>query len=579
MADPQPTENPPPVDPEDRWLAALLFGGLFLVTLVLVIGFERDPFQHPSPGVPFTETGRLTHAQIMQGLMVFSGLGAAGVLLWGLVRRFPRWHRPPLSRLVKGVLIAAVAISGFSYLYARRGMMEDHYAHRYDTYHYMLATRYYAEMGYADLYACTLAVIGPDIVPDSARARDLTTYRMVTAGEIRADNPCPRENFAPERWARWVADLTVFANTPGGHGILNRVIRDRGYNGTPFHAAVSGWAVDKVLLTIATHNLLPLLDVAMISLMLWAATAAFGWKIGLLFALSVFTIAADRWGIIGGSWFRYGWFLTLTLGIVMLRLGRFAWAGVFMALATALNVFPAVFAVGVLVRGAAASWEARRLLPRYRNFVLAGLVTGLLAIGIGALPARGFDNYAGWWANMTHHNAERFQGFGTGLKFPFVYRGANSFAEDDVPERVRREQFHENRIAFYPLAALLIGLSLAVSWRTRDDAEAAAITGFTLFFCLLGTVGYYFAAASLVILGLHRRAGSPGGTILLSLWFLTSLLAHWALYETGYARFMYNTVLSLGWTLWLTALLVWLAAKEGILREAARLIAAPARSA
>jgi hypothetical protein len=336
--------------------------------------------------------------------------------------------------------------------------------------------------------------------------------------------------------------------------------------------------VDRIFLTISSHNMLPLLDVALISAMLWAATVAFGWKIGLLFALSVFTIAVDRWGIIGGSWFRYAWYAALTGGMVFLRLGRFGWAGAMMALATLLNVFPAVFAVGVLVRGIAASWSARRILPQYRNFVLAGLVTGMIGIAIGSLPARGVDNYTGWWANMSQHNGDRFQGFGTGLKFPFVYRGANTEADDDVPERVRREIFDQNRPAYLALATVMIGLSIAVAARTRDDVEAAAITGFTLFFCLLGTVGYYFAAASLVVLGLHRRAGSPGGTLFLSAWFLTSFLGHLAYYQTWYVRFMYNTVISLGWTVWLLALLVWLAAQEGILRDLARRLAAPSPS-
>ena len=63
----------------------------------------------------------------------------------------------------------------------------------------------------------------------------------------------------------------------------------------------------------------------------------------------------------------------------------------------------------------------------------------------------------------------------------------------------------------------------------------------------------------------------------MSLWFITSLLAHWALYETFYYRFMYNTVLSLSWTVWLSALLFWLAAREGLLGAFANFLAALSR--
>jgi hypothetical protein len=399
---------------------------------------------------------------------------------------------------------------------------------------------------------------------------------MTSVGELRAEALCPRGNFTPERWARWVADMKVFTDTPGGPGVLKRAIEDRGYNGTPTHSALSGFLANRIPLTIATHNMVPLLDVAMVSAMLYAAAVAFGWKIGLLFALSVFAMAADRWGIIGGSWLRYAWFVTLTLGIVALKRGRYGLSGAMLALSTALNVFPVLFAAGVILRGLATCWEERRLVRRYRDFVLAGVVTGLVALGIGLLPARHLDNYTGWAANMSQHNVERFQGLGIGLKFPFIYRGGNTSEADRADESDRRALFHQNRKAYYPLATLLVLIAGAFALRTRDDVEAATILGFTLFFCFFGTVGYYFACGSLLVLGLHRRASTPGGTIFVALWFLSSLLAHWALYETLYYRFTYNTVISLTWTVWLTGLLFWLAAEEGLLARAGRLVAAPA---
>ncbi|MFT4614211.1 MAG: hypothetical protein ACI9NT_001355 [Bacteroidia bacterium] len=178
---------------------------------------------------------------------------------------------------------------------------------------------------------------------------------------------------------------------------------------------------------------------------------------------------------------------------------------------------------------------------------------------------------------MENHSVERFQGFGVGLKLPFIYRGANTERQDKVQERERRMLFHQNRPAYLPLAGLLLLLAFAFAAKTDDDVEASTILGFTLFFCLLGTVSYYFACASLLVLGLHRRAGSAGGTLSLAFWFVASLLAHWALYETDYYRFIYNTVLSSAWTVWLVALLFWLCAQEGVLNRISRGLAAPAQ--
>ncbi|MBF9058307.1 hypothetical protein HKCCSP123_03850 [Rhodobacterales bacterium HKCCSP123] len=556
---------------------AVLFGGLCLLVFVMVVVFELDPGEHPSPSVPFLPGGALSHRQFVSGLIASCCVGAVGVLTWGVVRRWTWAHHRTVRRLMKSVLIFAVFASGFSYFYVRQGVMNDHYAHRYDTFHYLLHPRYYAELDYQDLYACTVEALSRDVIPDDNPVRDLRTYDMTTAGDLRDQGLCPRQDFTPDRWERWERDLEVFTETPGAADILRLAIRDRGYNGTPPHAAISGFLADRIPLSVATHNLVPLLDILMISVMLYAVAVAFGWKIGLLFALSVFAIAADSPGIIGGSWFRYAWLATLTLGFAALRRGSYAMSGVFMALSALLNVFPVVFSVGIVIRGVVTCWQERRLVPCYRSFVLAALVTSFIGIGVGLLPARHVGNYSGWIANMAHHSSERFQAFGVGLKFPFIYRGANTRDSDQVTESVRRDLFHENRKVYYPLAITLIGLALALAVKTRDDVEAATILGFTLFFCLLGTVSYYFACASLVILGLHRRAGTAGGTLLLSLWFLTSLLAHWALYETHYYRFMYNTVLSFSWTVWLSALLFWLAAREGILGSFANLVAAPSR--
>lgn len=573
------TPSTPPVEAPptkgERLTYALLFGGLAALVVVLVLLFELDPTKHPSPKVPFG-INAFTHEQTILKYLAFTAMGALGVLTWGVVRRW-RWARGvAFRRLVKIVLIGMVFLSGFTYFYGRRGMGNNHYAHRYDTFHYLLAPRYYAELDYPDLYVCALSELSTKDMPDKNPVRDLRTYRMSTAGELREQDLCA-DNFTPERRARFREDLKLFTGTPGGASTLRECIADRGYNATPVHSAVAGAIADRIPLTVATHNMVPLLDVVTTCIMLYAAAVAFGWEVGLLFALSVFTNAADRWGIIGGSFFRYQWLVTLTLGLAALRRGRYAMAGMWMTASALLNVFPAVFTVGVLVRAAVHTLRERTVPTRYRRFIAAAALTTVIGLGIGALPARHLGNYTSWFANMENHNVERFQGFGTGLKFPFIYRGANDAGADKVPESARKKLFHENRPAYYALLTVLLSLAFGIAIKTEDDVEAATTLGFTLFFGVLGTVGYYFAVASVVVLGLHKRARTPGGVFLLSLWFVASFIAHLALYNTMYYRFMYNTVLSLGWTVWLTALLFWTAGQEGILAWFGRLVAPPAR--
>lgn len=555
MADPSDTRPPPTLSRGEKLWVSLLFGGLFALVVYLVLRFELDPGHGPSPRLPW-RNGRLIHDDILVLMMGGCAYGALGVIGWGLWRRFSRGTGRWMRRLAKGALTIGVLVTGFVYFYGQQGLYASQFAHRWDTFHYLLGPRYYAELDYDDLYACALRDIPDRLIDDDWRTRDLRTYRMTTVGKIREQKLC-EDNFTPERRERWKKDLELFT-VNGGYRVLKGAIEDRGYNGTPFHSAVAGFIADHIPLTQATHQMVPLLDIGMLSLMLTVVTWSFGWELGLVLALFFFTNAADRFGIIGGSFFRYQWLVTLAIGLSALRRGRYALAGVFMALSTLLNVFPVVFSAGILVRGVADWVKTRRPPRRLVRFVVAATITGLLGLGVGLLPARHLGNYTGWIENMEHHNVERFQGFGTGLKFPFIYKGHNTAKTDRFPESQRKKWFHEVRPWYRALATVVLGLALAFAARTDDDVEAATVLGFTIFFSVLGTVGYYFAVACVVVMAFHKRGRTLGGAVMLGLFFVSSLLAHLAFYETHYYRFMYNTVLSTAWSVWLILLLLWL---------------------
>jgi len=562
------TPEPPATQPDpvptrgERIGAVLLYGGLFALVATCIILFETDPTAQPSPKLPWRR-GSLSSKDLAVIFMVLTGLSALCTLAWGLLRRRHRRRQHPTGRgwrrTARVVLTLMVLVSGFNYFYGRQGLYASQYSHRWDTFHYLLGPRYYAELDYADLYACALEDLSKRDIPDKTPVRDLRNYHMSTAGKIREQNLCA-DKFTPQRRERWRQDLDVYTANRG-YRVLRDALGDRGYNGTPFHSAIAGYIAERIPLTQATHPLVSLLDISTLCLMCGAAVWGFGWEVGLLFALFFFTNAADRFGIIGSSFFRYQWMVTLGLGLAALRRRRHALAGVLMTLSTVLSIFPFVFSVGVLVKGVADTVRQRRVPIPLRRFVIAAFITGVLGLGIGAIPARGLDNYRGWIADMELHNVERFQGFGTGLKFPFIYRGGTTAKNDRVSERTRKKWFHQVRPWYRALATLVVGMGLFVAARTDDDVEAATVLGFTLFFCLLGTVGYYFAVAAVLILGLHRRVRTVGGTVLVSLLFVTSLLTHWALYANNYYRFMYNTVLSTGWSVWLILLLCWLVYK------------------
>ena len=530
-----------------RVLGAVSFLLLFAAVLGLVVAFELDPAAQPLPRLPWRD-GRLSAHDLILLLMVLTTAGAL-FSLW-----FAR--RSGWSRRAQIALLIVTLLAGLNYFYARMGLFANEYVHRHDTFHYLLGPRYFAELGYTDLYACTLAELSSAQYPDHYPVRDLRTYWVQTAARIRVLQPC-EDNFAPDRRDRWRADLQLF--TDHRNRLLGGILEDRGYNGPPFHAAVAGAIANRIPLTPATHNLVPLFDVAMLCAMVAGVVWVFGWPIGLLFGLFFFTNAADRWAIIGGSFLRYPWMAFLALSLAALHARRHATAGSLMALSALLNIFPVVFAAGIAARAAMRSWRERSLPTEYRRFFAAGLLTGVLGLGIGALPGNGLENYANWWHNIQLHNAEPFVGNGVGLKYPFTFRGGITQAADQSTQVMRQMWFEQVRPWYWALAALFLGLAAWVAARTDDDVEASGVLGFTLFFVLLGTVTYYFAAAAVMILALHRRISEPIGAALVALFFVTSLLAHMAFYHSLYHRFAFSTVLSTGSAIWLLLVLLWLA--------------------
>ncbi|MFT4614212.1 MAG: hypothetical protein ACI9NT_001356 [Bacteroidia bacterium] len=118
-------------------------------------------------------------------MMYLCGVGALGVFLWGLVRRWPLAREPNFQSLVAVLLAMTVFVGAFFYFYARRGIAEDQFVHRYDTFHYFMAPRYCDELNYQDLYVCVLRALKKDDLGLETKVRNLRTYRMMRVGELR----------------------------------------------------------------------------------------------------------------------------------------------------------------------------------------------------------------------------------------------------------------------------------------------------------------------------------------------------------------------------------------------------------
>ncbi|MCA9718825.1 MAG: hypothetical protein H6713_40490 [Myxococcales bacterium] len=543
----------------------LLFAAVFLLTAGVIVGCELDPNQPwPDP------SWRRERVDLHQ--LVLATLAALGVLGYGVLRRLAWLHTRRATRALQLGLAALILVSSAYYFLGRHALSHRVFAHQWDSYHYALGPKYYDELDYFDLYRCTAQALDRRSLPDDARVRDLRDYRMTTAGAERARGDC-RAQFSPARWDQFKRDLEVVDPSPRRKQ-LRAMLGDRGYNGTPVHSVISGWLVNRLPMTWTSRNLMPLLDIGGLCVMLWVVARAFGWRIGLTFALFFFLDIVDRYRITGGSWFRYYWLITLVLGVCALRARQHARAGAWLAASAALNLFPLVFMLGLGVKGAVELARTRRLPARLVRFAAGALITALALGVVGSLSARGPAAYASFARNMQVHDVRgRFPGFGVGLKFAFVYRGEHAPARS-YSERKKQEEFREARPVYLATAALLIGLAALLCPRL-DDVEATALLGFTVMFCQLETTGYYFACACLLVLLWHHRARGPPGMLLLALLFGLNALAYAGLLRT-HLFFLYNTILSLSWAAYLIATLATLGVETGLLRELSSWLMRPA---
>jgi hypothetical protein len=564
----------------------LLFGGIALVLLVLVVGFEegvRDrvpqwvakiPWNDP-PGRPW---GKRQWDARLGDLSLLAG---TGVLVYAMVRRQPWSQRPQVQKGMRAALIALLLASSFIYFYARRAQLPT-YVHRWDTYHYLLGPKYYEELGYYGLYDCTVEAMGPKRVRNRFKIKNLRTYATGTAKEARERIDCA-ERFGPERWAEFKSDIDTYVGMSSAPHIRS-MMQDHGYNGAPFHATAAGLLANSFDLSLDALNRATLFDAFGLMMMLALLTWAFGWKLGLLFGVYFLTNFVDRAGATGASFFRVQWMVALGISMAMLHRKKYGWAAALLVIASMLNVFPILFSVAILAKMGLEFARTRDLREEYKRFLKSAAITTAICAALSVSYGNGVSNYENFFENMAHHSQgppnrdgtrrERIPGFGVGLKFTFLYRGEHTKKGRKLSRRKKSDQFKQIKWIYKGVAGALVGLALLIAVRL-EDLEGSILFGFTAFFCLLGTVGYYFACASLIIVMWQKKASTPGGALMLAGFFACSVLAHRAYVATGSAEIAHNTVMSYAWLAYLLLMLAILGHETRLFRDAVAWIAPP----
>jgi hypothetical protein len=491
--------------------------------------------------------------------------GASGQAAPASARR-----RTTRDRIGIGLLSLLVTMAGARYL---AGSVTRHkeWTHAHDSYHYLLNAKHYAELGYFRLYECTVEAAPERRLPNSMKTRDLRSYKFIKAGKVRREKDCPAV-FGPERWKVFQADVNHYLEPRLlNHGRLKPAINDKGYNGTPVHSFFASRLVRDLPLTKTNVARLVLVDVWMLCgigvLVCWG----FGARIGLMYMLFAFVLAADRHNIIGGSYFRYVWLACMVAGVVFAWRQKWGAAAAFLTASALLNVFPVLAGGGALLALAGDAWRRRTLTLELRRFLVAGAVSLLVLGGLGAAHGRYAENYAEFREKMQVHltdgqasedaeeRGERLPGFGVSLKMAFA-QAPGLFRAEKTPKK-QLDADYRGLAPWYRLASLgMLAWVTVLAWRMRPF-EGAAIFAFVASYASMTLLGYYFSFASIVLLPLlvpdPARRGDEGASFL-RLAFVIANAVVLIVYAHTMNRFaIYNISLTYAWLLFIVAMLGW----------------------
>jgi len=496
---------------------------------------------------------RLTIALVMLGLFL---VALAWRSLGGFAAKLDARTRARANLALTTALVVAALASSINYFYAERN--NGVWLHRWDAFHTVMGGKYFDELGYFDLYLCANAIDqqGPRRLRGVDEIRDLRTQKIVPAQQLLAGNDCA-ERFTPARLEQFRHDLDQFTEF-SNPGMWKDLFKDKGFNGTPFHA----WVLTQLLrgnaLDYWSLVALALIDVVLL-------VAAFGlvarvWDVetaaiaGLFFAANF----PNHFGYMGGSLLRFDYIAMLIFALAAMKRERWALAGVCVAWATMVRAFPGVFALGLALKAGADLIATRKLPREYLRFFVAYAAAMLIMFGLSLTLAHGFDHWLEWIANIRAHT-EHTRGFRVGFKHMFMLDG--SLADDaNFVGWVGKTAHYRPRTPWFWLAVVLLLAPLLIAARRLDAVSFAALFACGGFLLLMSATRYYYAMMVLPILIDRPLLRDRKHLLMCALLFATAAILHALAEVNPHVPFLYNTACSALFTAWfvIVGALLWL---------------------
>lgn len=340
--------------------------------------------------------------------------------------------------------------------------------HLHDLFHYQIGSKYFPELGYTRLYACTAKAEAERDDP-SARMeaynsyiRDLSTGEnkgLVSARPYLSDDAFCKSHFSASRWNAFKSDIGFF-HARSGINAWNKMQRDHGFNAPPVWMLMGGLISNMIPLSDSALMGVTLIDIAL----LFGSVACLAWAFGLpttAFAVIVGTVSMESWMLVGGGMLRFDWLFMAILSVCAMKRGYYVLAGAALGYAAMLRIFPAVFALGPFVGLLYAIYKQRYDLKVAYGKFFGGVVVSVAVLMASSVSVYGVAAYKEFTGN-THRMSNIFNVNAVGLKtvLTYAYDASGYDASVRGGDNNSHEALIEARKKVVPIYVVMVAIAL-----------------------------------------------------------------------------------------------------------------------
>ena len=398
--------------------------------------------------------------------------------------------------------------------------------HSWQIFHYVLGTKYFDELGYADFYNGVVLADqeGARIFARAGYTRDLASYYWIPVGQAvqQARARGVRQRFSDARWQEFKGDLQAIQRLRSARRWRGPLL-DRGYNPSPAWLALHY----PLLNVVDISDPRVLFFICNLQLLLYLLTFAVAWwafggpatLTGTLWYLLYF----GNWGLFTGGYFSRDWFFLTVCAVALLRKGRHLLGAPLLAYAAMMRGFPALLALHPVVCVIRDLVHRRRPARRHLVFLAALALSCLVLAGLGSLTRRGPEAWLQWQDKISLHSQKhQYTDDVVGLRHLLVhdYRGWNWTPSLQSLERANRPY----AAAFTTVSVVLLLLT-ALAMVRREDHDGLLLGLSAVFFTVIVS-RYYLSLGALLFSWTPGRDG-PGERHrqLSSIWLFVLLFA------------------------------------------------------